>query len=215
MGVGYFPSNFVYWRKIPNHEIFKDRIINIIKSDSEHFKDDNLINNEKTTLGNLKIEHELLNYKEFIDSVVYDTLKEMLNHINSRKSILQTNILSSTIIRCWCSEYYKDSLISFRNHTNNGRRVYFIDNKKYRSSFTVLYIVNDPNKQNSITFVQTSKEGVSSHYHQQLFFHTREREDISEGTVLIFPSSLSYQSDIIKESGKIIFSCDILSHFGD
>lgn len=215
MGVAYFPSNFVYWRKIPNHEMFKERIINIIKSDSENFKDDNLIDNVKTTRGNLKVEHELLSYKEFIDSVVYDTLVEMLNHINSRKYVLQTNILSSTIIRCWCSEYYKNSLISFRDHTTNGSHVYFIDDKKYRSSFTVLYIVNDPNKQNSTTFVQTSKEGVSSHYHQQLFFNTRERQDISEGTVLIFPSSLSYQSDIIRESGKIMFSCDILSHFAE
>ena len=208
MGVIYFPSNFVYWRNIPNHKIFKERIINIIKSDSKKFNSDG-----KITHNSLEVQRELLNYKEFIDSVVFDTLDEMLNYLNSRKSVLKTNISSSMISQCRCSEYFKDSLISFHDRVNTGRSVYLIDGKKYTSSFTVLYIVNDPNKQNSTTFVQTSKEGVSSHYHQQLFFHTHEKPDILEGTVLIFPSSLNYQSDIIKDSGKVIFSCDILSHF--
>ena len=213
MGIFYFPSNFVYWRKVPNHEIFKKRILEYIKNNPDEYSSNVLINNGKTNHGSSTCNSFLMNWKEFVNFVIWDTLKEAIIEIDSRKNTPTTNITCSRILTSWCIKYDKDSSVALHNHQSSGRECFIIDNKKWFKTFTILYIINDPNEKSSTEFVQTNSHGVSSHLEQQLYFRTSTCKNIGEGTVFAFPSNLDHQALSISKPGRVIFSCDIISEF--
>ena len=216
MGVFHFPSNFVYWRRIPNHKLFKERILNYIENNKDSFRYNSLIHNAlKTEAINYEFINGVLKDEEMVNSVIWDTIHEMLTEINSREDTVKTNITSSSILESWIVKYDEDSTISFHNHENQGRSIFNIKGKVWFTSFSIIYIVNDPNKQNSTEFIQTRDHYVSSHIEQNNHFKTEFCEDISEGTVLIFPSNLDHQALCMKEPGRVILSCNIISHDED
>jgi len=213
MGIFYFPSNFVYWKKIDKHSVFKSKILEHLEKESTIFNINNVIRNGKTTDGNSNTKNFFINYKEFMDSVIWDSLDEVISELDSKKNTLKTNILSSKVLDCWCIKYDKDSAIGFHNHQGTGREYTILNNIRWAQTFTILYIINEPNERSSTEFVQTCSSGVSSHLQQQFFFKTADHEDIGEGTVLVFPSNLAHQALSISKPGRIIFSCDIVSAF--
>ena len=212
MGVFYFPANFVYWRKVPDHKIFKEKILKHLNENINDYRSHGLINNGITTHNNLKSDFFLRNYDEFIKSVVWDTLDEFLEHEKLRENTPKMHIIACKIHQCWCSVYDKNGSISLHNHTFSGREIrYDENNNKWLQTFTLLYIINDENEKNQTEFIQPSLAGVSSHLYSQTTFKTYNYKDIGEGTVLIFPSSLNHQVKDISSGGRVIFSCDIVS----
>ena len=212
MGVFHFPSNFVYWRKIPNHHIFKEKILNYVENNKDSFFYNPLVYNALKTDGtNNDFSNEFLKDKEMVNSIIWDTMEEMLTEINSREDTIKTNITSSSILESWIVKYDENSTISVHNHENQGRSVFYINGKKWFTSFSIIYIINDPNKKNNTEFIQTKTHYVSSHIVQNISFKTEFCKDISEGTVLIFPSNLDHQAIFMKEPGRVILSCNIIS----
>jgi len=213
MGIFHFPSNFVYWRKVPKHCIFKEKILKYIAENPDGHRQHNLIGKGLTSHGNLKSENFLKNYKEFIDSVVWDTVSELLKELNSLKNTLPVDISESIIRQCWYTVYKTNSNISIHNHEGMGRETHLINNAKFLQTFTVLYIINDENEKNGTTFVQLSSETPSTQLEKTIEFKTSNLKDVGEGTVFIFPSNLNHEVMSIPKGGRVIFSCDVLSRF--
>ena len=213
MGIFHFPSNFVYWRKVPKHHIFKEKILKYINENPDGHRQHNLIGKGLTSHSNPKSEHFLKNYKEFIDSVVWDTVCELLKELNSLKNTLPVDISESIIRQCWYTVYETNSNISIHNHESMGRETHLINNAKFLQTFTVLYIINDENEKNGTTFVQLGSETPSTQLEKHIEFKTSNLKDVGEGTVFIFPSNLHHEVMSIPKGGRVIFSCDILSRF--
>jgi hypothetical protein len=212
MGVFYFPSNFVYWRKVPEHSTFKQQILKYINENPDGHEQHGLIGRGLSSYNNHKSQMFLVNYTEFIKSVVWDTLTEALNELNSRKNTLPILVGDCKIRQCWYSIYNENSNISLHNHETAGREVYIIDGVKFYQSFTVLYIINDKNEKNNTDFIQLASETSSTHTEKVIKFKTSKLEDVGEGTVFIFPSNLYHEVMSIPKGGRVIFSCDIISN---
>ena len=201
MGVFYFPSNFVYWRKVPEHDTFKQRILKYINENPDGHKEHNLVNRGLTSYANKKSETFLLNYKEFIKSVVWDTLIEALNELNSRKNTFPIIISDCEIFQCWYSIYNENSSISIHNHESGGREVRCINGQRYYQTFTLLYIINDKNEKNNTDFIQLASETSSTQCDKVIKLETSKLDDVGEGTVFIFPSNLYHEVMSIPKGG--------------
>lgn len=214
MGVFYFPTNFVYWRQVPEHHIFKEKILKFIKEHPNHLRSNGLIKGGKTSFKNRDVEGFFRGYKEFMKSVIWDTLDEAIREIDSRENTPETKIKSSFLYQCWCTTYTKDSIISFHNHQTVGREILtFDDDKKMLQSFSMLYIINDESDTNYTEFIQPFSSAVSSHAETTHVFDTSKYKDVGEGTVLVFPSNLYHQVLSMTKPNRVIFSCDIVSDF--
>jgi hypothetical protein len=216
MGVFYFPTNFVYWRNIPEHHKFKKTLMDYIEREELHsFRTHSLIKDGKTTNDHIKTQEFLVENKEFIQSIVWDTLDEVLKELNSGDIRVKTYIKSSTIDQCWLSKYDQNGKIVTHNHQTTGRESTILNGRRFLQSFTLIYIINDQNEQNSTSFVQETPTCISSYLYRKHEFKTSLIKEIGEGTVLMFPSNLDHHANENLIPGRIIFSCDILSEFVD
>jgi len=84
MGIFYFPCNFVYWRKIEKHNIYKNTIIDFMDSHEYLFDADSLISNGSTTFKRQNERFSREN-KDFIQDVVWNTVDEVINILNSKE----------------------------------------------------------------------------------------------------------------------------------
>jgi hypothetical protein len=212
MGIFHFPSNFVYWRKVPNHKILKEKILRYIDENPNEHVEHYLTRNGYVSIKD-KTEKFLINCKELINSVVWDTVDEALKELNSLKNTLPLDLVDSIINDCWYTIYKTNSNISIHNHEGMGRECKFINGVKYRSTFSLIYIVNDENKKNETIFVQFGSETPSIRCNRQVEFKTSELEDVGEGTVFIFPSNLYHEVRSIPKGDRVILACDVLSSF--
>jgi len=203
MGIFYFPCNFVYWRKLPNHREIKDELMPIIDK-SNIF--------QPTTSG---FGPEYFKDHPLIKSVIFDSIRELVNILNERDGFEKTEIEDSIVTRWWYAKYKDEGGgCACHNHNPDSMQSHqFINDKVYRSTFTVVYIINDTNTKNVTEFLQPSQLGINSSKSAQTLFKTCDVEDISEGTVLVFPSNLYHQVPHTKTSGRVIFSFDVSSIF--
>ena len=213
MGIFYFPCNFVYWRKVPNHETYKKRLLDLIKDNESEFKSHDIVSLGKSTYYahslNQRIKEE---NPDMIKDVVWDTLDEILGVLNSRENTPKVDIKTSIMTNVWFSKYNENSVVSLHEHYSDSNPL-TLGNDMYKSSFVIVYIVNDPNKINETEFVQPYTSSNSLHQMREVRFATRRVDDINEGTVLIFPSTLYHEVARMKISGRVILSFNIYSKF--
>lgn len=215
MGIFYFPCNFVYWRKVSNHEKYKKRILEIIENNKDEFISHGLVSNGISTYNvrsgiNEKIVH---GNPDIIQDVVWDTLDELINFLNSRENTIKTPIKNSCLESAWISIYNENSTVSMHNHYVTEIRKK--NDIEYRPSFVVVYIINDPNEKNTTSFMQPYTMSNSLHSMTDLHFHTSDKDEIGEGSVLIFPATLHHEVKKMELPGRIIVSFNIWSNIKD
>ena len=214
MGIFYFPCNFVYWRRIPNHENFKKDLLQLLENNSGYFEKHPLIEKGNSTYFNDNFSESVIQYDEFINSVVWESIDELIKKLNNRENFEKTRINKSLISNCWCSKYDKNSSVSCHNHSSDiPQAQHFINNETYRSTFSLIYIVNDENEKNQTEFLEPSMFGNNISSSAETRFKTCNVDEIGEGTVLIFPSNLYHQVNPMPKSGRIILSFNIISTF--
>jgi len=203
MGIFYFPCNFVYWRKVPNHKKLKDELMPIIDKSSIF---------QPTTSG---FGADYFKDHPLIQSVVFDSINELVKILNEREGFEKTEIEDSVVTRWWYAKYDdKGGGCACHNHNPDSMQSHqFINDKVYRSTFTVVYIINDSNPQNATEFLQPSQLGINSCKSAQTLFRTSHVQDINEGTVLVFPSNLYHQVPQTETPGRVILSFDVSSIF--
>lgn len=215
MGIYYFPSNFVFWKKISNHENVKNRILEFINTNPKILETyEPVVHNGKSSYNNAAMNIFFLKNNDLSKSIIWETLEEVVRELNSKESSEKVNISSSYINSIWCSKYDAKSTVSCHNHERpDGNIITHINGTQFRLSFSILYIVNDTNESNQTEFIQPSSHRVSAYANPETRFNTNRMKDIGEGTVLVFPTNLYHQVNQMMEPGRVIISANISSHF--
>lgn len=208
MGIFYFPCNFVYWKNIQNHSEIKNKLIPKIHKIRDKYESDKYgIYNGITSYTDQS--NDILNGEtDIINQIVWDPLDAVLKELNSRPNCLPITIEKSFITESWFTEYETGG--SFNHHTHMGHAIRK-DNRIYIPSFSLVYVLHDENTLNSTEFLQPTPLYVSTEYEVQTTFDTSAVNDIKEGTVLIFPSSLYHGVKSVKLPGRITIAVNVYS----
>tara|TARA_Y100000385_G_C13088600_1_gene637631 strand:+ start:392 stop:736 length:345 start_codon:yes stop_codon:yes gene_type:complete len=110
----------------------------------------------------------------------------------------------------WISVYDTNATVSLHEHISND--VLIQDDVKYKTSFTLVYVVKDQNEKNTTVFTEPYMLAKSMYGMRETDWDTSLVDDIGEGTVMIFPSSLHHRVDLMKKPGRIIMSVSIGSN---
>jgi len=213
MGIFHFPSNFVYWENVENHQEIKRIFLNEIRNIRVEYKNNKGgILNGSTSYNpdnfDLTILDFLRNNKLISDKIIWNPINNAIKQINIQRSQNPINITHSIISTAWYTEY--DEGGSFDYHTHLNHSVY-TDNKIYIPSFSIIYILNDENKCNATTFMNPTSMYVSTEELHECKFKTGDINEIKEGTVLIFPSSLYHCVQNVKIPGRITIAINVYS----
>jgi hypothetical protein len=211
MGIFYFPTNFVYWQKVNNHDKIKEILVPKIENlRATHFKDNKkgLINASTNYTGD-DVNTLFTKEHNMIKHIVWDPIDAALNEINSRSNTKHINFQESIIGNSWYTYYELDGKFEYHSH-HNGVSL-FQDDKTYRPTLSLIYILRDENKDNATSFMETAHERISTTNEIETHFYTGDEDDINEGCVLIFPSSLYHMVNQVKIPGRITIAINIFS----
>lgn len=200
-----FPSNFVWWKKIENHLELKEKYLPLIKQDYELNKD--VYKLKKT--WDCEVTSSFFNQNliipflkdDFIQSVIWNPMDEMLSHII--ESVPQFPLIApseSKIVEMWYNVYEKNNWQEIHSHSANF---------KGTSVFSGIYIM-ELNEKNGTTFCD--KDAISCFSYHNIF--TFVPENIEEGYVLLFPSELPHY---VKPSlnNRTTISFNVTSNYAD
>jgi hypothetical protein len=206
MGFYHFPSEFVYWTKNERHEEIKDKLMKKIEEDK--------INRESETFGvvngttnyDTNGKNDFLSDAELQESLVFEPLEKMIREFNLRYNINTLNIDKCLISSSWYTEYKINGYLG--THAHDGPTFMYGDTK-FQRSFSGIYILNDLSEKNSTEFFVPSMCKTSALSHDHYVFKTEVVPEISEGSILIFPSSLYHHVNASTEPGRITISFNI------
>ena len=216
MGIFYFPANFVYWEKVKDHDKIKGYLLDEINKretcDSVR-KKDQLLTKSSTDYHYRTNDITNCFTENDIKNIVWDPLDRALEEMNSRKYATKVVVNESYITSSWYTRYESGGSMKLHTHSSEP---YIKDGKIYTPTFSIIYILNDKNECNYTRFTQTVPENTismmrPSHACSEITFHTKEVKEISEGTVLIFPSSLYHMVDITPIPGRITIAINLAS----
>lgn len=215
MGIHYFPCQFVYWRKIKNHENFKRRLLHEIENNRSEFKEHSLVNSGLSSFSLNEHENDfnkrlLKENPDIIKEVVWDSICELVRELNSRKGFDTINIGYSRIVKSWMSIYSKNSSVQIHCHSVFNKED---DVPGFFDNFVVVYILNDKGKKNSTEFVQFYGQLPTTSAKLEHKFYTEDVNDIGEGCVMIFPSNLYHGVNTVESDDRIVFTFNISSTF--
>jgi hypothetical protein len=202
-GVYYFPTNFVYWQQVKNHDKIKD----ILLTQIEKIKHLSVTGNIGLHAASTDYEHKfnknkLLTDKNMIKDIVWDPLDDAIHLLNSRDNTNKIVFNESTISESWYTEYNEGGNFTLHNHVGTS-----ID------TFSMIYILKDENKNNTTVFREMTNDWIStsSNCISETSFDTSMVKDIKEGSVLIFPSTLYHYVSSVKIPGRITIAINLTS----
>jgi len=171
-----FPTHFVWWKRLENHEEIKERYIPIIDQDYEL---NSLIYNSKndwdcnvTTSFFSEVSVSPIFDDYFIKNVVWQTMDIMIKELHNRIKLPIPE--ESHLNHMWYNKYQKGQWQEIHNH-NSGN-----------VSFSGIYLI-DLNEKNNTVFY--NKHNINCFYAEKSLFSTNH---IEEGSVIWFPSELSH-----------------------
>jgi len=208
MGIFYFPCNFVYWQKVKNHDKIKNILIPKVETLIKKYGYNKFGLHNASTNYNVDETCLLTSEEDMIKNVVWDPIDSAINELNSRDNTQNIQIKESVIGNSWYTYY--DSSGSFEFHSHAGGHL-FKDGKYYKPSFSMIYILKDENEHNSTRFIETTHDYISTSIGMNFIFETSSVNDIKEGSILIFPSSLYHSVPPIKIPGRITIAINIFS----
>jgi hypothetical protein len=212
MSFHHFPSHFVFWDKVENHEELKKEYLPTILEQNSKIKNNPFgfckFNTSFCTDSKMKHINNFLHEEKLTDNVIWKPLFKMLDKYNSfnLKQIIPTN---SIIESSWWNVYEGGEFQEIHSHVSNP---IFYQNKDYFPTFSIIYIMNDENEKSSIAF----KSGYPNPFMPTLddyHFDTSTQEDIKEGTVLIFSSILGHLVKPCIKPGRVTIAYNIYSIF--
>lgn len=197
-----FPTKFVYWEKISNHEEIKSQILNIVNQDviengvfyTEKIK--NSWNCECTSsfFNENNYFHGIMN-ADILKQIIWDSFDNML--IELRKTLGLPIPKSSKITKIWFNQYKSGEWQEIHGH--NG-----IDKS---STYSGIYLL-DLNEKNPTTFVDQNPIRCWDNF-SSFTLNTFSTKDMEEGTVMFFPSELlHYVNPCITDRTTISFNID-------
>jgi hypothetical protein len=213
MGIFYFPTNFVYWEHVQNHEEIKQLFLDKIKDIRYKYKDNHqgLVNGytsygiKDNTLLNL-----LRDYNGIADQVVWNPINQAIKQLIPNRSANPITLKKSVLSDTWFNEYKDGGLFEYHTHvgTHSPKE---LDGELYIPSFSLIYILHDENKYNTNTFMSPCNMYVSTEKSFEALFDTKSISEIKEGTVLVFPSSLYHSVREVELPNRITIAINVFS----
>lgn len=213
MGIFYFPCDFVYWRNINEHDHLRKQLLDQIETKQELFSKTAYIDKGVGTVGKSSGLWIIEDNPTIIKTIVWDSLDILIKEINSRPNCKSIDITNSFISNCWFIKYDSGATTSIHCHGDDNPAIIKDDNKLYKCMFSFIYILNDNNEKNQTEFIQPSMAGTTVSESRDTRFKTSEVEDIREGAIIIFPSNLYHQVNIMYKPNRVVFSGNIYSTF--
>ena len=211
MGIFYFPTDFVYWRTIKEHEHLKKQLLAQIEENVNLFTITPNITKglaTHTTSGSWIVE----NNPKIIQTMVWDSLDILLQQLNSRPNYKSIPVRNSFISNCWFSKYEGGDITTVHCHNIDHPSI-VKNNRLYRGMFSFIYVINDENEKNQTEFIKPTMAGTYANERCEIRFKTSDVEEIREGTIMIFPSSLYHHVNVMCKPGRMVFSGNIYSTF--
>jgi len=208
-----FTSDFVYWTRLKeeDHEKIKDILLPQIR---EKEKKENhkgyFTNGDALTSYFEKGGNDFLVKDELLNKIVWEPFDNMLNEYNKNGEYYNIKIKESMVAGGWYTSYKKNSIFGLHHH--HTKVPILSDNTFYYSTFSFIYILNDPNDNNSTSF--TSYDTFfEAPCNNEVLYKTSKNKDIKEGSVLIFPSRLLHSVDIPEIEGRVTIAYNVYSSF--
>ena len=206
MSFYHFPSEFVYWDKVENHDEIKKEILPKILEANKN-KKNNPFDNCKFNTGFLSIpevnnkENSFLMNKKMFDVILF-YLEKMFKAIDFNPE--KINIHNG-----WWNVY--DESEFQEEHTHFGPPIYLRGDIFY-PAFSVIYILHDENEKSSIVFKKSGPFPLMEPHREEVF-KTENVKEIKEGTILIFPCNLRHLVKPCIKSGRVTLAYNICSMF--
>ena len=203
-----FPSEIVYWTHVKEHESIKSKLLQKIDEIQATEKLNNPFDCTMTTnFGKLKRDvstiHNFLD-QECIQKMFVQPFKEFLNDTN----VFQIKPKNFTIYQYWFNKYNKGDFQEAHDHCVSN----FEDNSY--PTLSGIYILKSDDEPNSTTFEIKDKKGIPFHPTKtKMVFDTSNVDDIKEGTLILFSSTLSHMVKPIKTSGRVTIAFNIACTF--
>lgn len=216
MGIYYFPTNFVYWENIENHENIKNILMNEISIIEPLYKynkkyDNGLSHASTNYIPNEDNFTEILANNSLLEELVWKPVNNSLSELNSLPNFQQIEFSQSYILNSWYTKYDKDGQFTLHNHYSDNVKIF--DEEIYRPTLSLIYILHDENEKNSTEFILPSAAPISILDVQHQMYNTSDNKEIKEGTIIVFPSSLYHQVQPVKIPGRITIAINIASKF--
>jgi len=174
----FFPSNFVYWNKVKNHEKIKEKYYTeILKNKNTISKNQNWVAEVVTSYNNSDWNKIFFN-REFCDNVIWPYFDNMLEKLSDNIPIPEESYLSE----CWVNLYEKGN---FQEPHQHGKPFNKIDGRYHSNVFCGIYLLHLEEKNKTVFFQDTSSScgNTDSKFNFMTDF-------IEEGNVIFFPSTL-------------------------
>ena len=200
-----FPSHYVYWTQVKDHENIKSKLLPIINS---------LISENKYT-NPFKLCTMKTNFSEqtdFLDNemkekIIWECLREMILETNCFPSIKPSDAIINDY---WFNVYEKGDFQEMHQHV---ALPYIMNGKTYHGTLSVVYILNSEEEDNSTVFKLAGTNIPYVPMLQECEFDTGSVKEIKEGTLLIFSNQLNHFVRPIKKSGRITIAFNISCAF--
>lgn len=217
MSFYYFPSDFVYWDRVPEHSKYKDKFYPVIQKMLKLVSDNHPFYSSKFSTGFGKNEYNaFLLDKNFINDVIFKAIFNMAKSHN-KKNIFPIDFSSMYVKDIWWNFYEKGEYQEPHTHPgpeeeSNGRT--------FKAAFSVVYVLKDENKDSRIIF---HGNRLLPFYGENVNFDTsmlttNQESDVMkpmcEGTIMVFPSSLAHMVKPSLESGRITIAANIYADIG-
>jgi hypothetical protein len=207
MGIFYFPCEFLYWTKYEKHDEMKEIFTKWIDDHEDSYKKNtNGLTNAHTSYGCVA-GLEFLTRKEILPELVLKPFSDMLNTYHSRPNTENLCINAYHVSTAWYTKYETNGRFGMHKHDYGNINV--IDDKFFKTTFSIIYILNDKHVSNSTSFFIPNSNVPSTSNRLDYKYDTSSNPEIGEGSILIFPASLYHEVYPSIEPGRITISYNI------
>jgi hypothetical protein len=208
-----FPTNFVWWTKIENHQEIKEKYLKLIDEDcrlnGEFYRKKNKWSCTVTSSFFDKYPVSFLFDDYFLKHIVWDPMDKMLKDINEILPLRSAD--ASEVTYMWYNKYDKGDWQEIHEHCGippkNYHRTKKIDAD--RNSFSGIYLM-DLTEENKTFF--HDKSNIQCFTSDGSI--TLSTENFEEGYVILFPSELSHYVNQCVNSRTTV-SFNIATSYGD
>ena len=210
MSFYHFPSHFVYWMQVSEHNKIKDKLVPIIEQINSRVRNIPFVCSEVISSFNCP-EKEINNFlkEEWIEeSLVWKPIFQMLQKVESLEGMRNINPKKLIISQAWYNIY--DEKVYQEMHDHDGNIITH-NNIQFHPFLSIVYILNNPNEKNDTVF--RINESPCWPRKNIINFDTSTEPSIHEGTVIIFPSDLPHMVKPSANTGRITIAYNVNAQF--
>ncbi len=199
-----FPSHYVYWGQVKDHENIKSKLLPIIHNLISKNKYTNPFEECKMTT-NFSKKIDFIN-RETMDKIIWPHIEEM---VSETKCFAHLKPLDAIVKDYWFNVYQKGDFQEMHSHQGLPEER---SGKRYDNIFSVIYILHGE-ESSPVKFRLDNIEIPFYPMKHIIYFDTSKVDDIKEGTILIFSSQLNHTVIPVKTNGRVSIAFNIACCF--